>query len=541
MARRILPKPTRRKGSLTLEIRTRIAGKIRTRTLRTRCYDTALQRVPETFQRMLSDYGQSPLGPSNPHHTSGGASLRSLTTSEICEAYRESVSWPERAARARGRDVSHRRTSAAVTIAADARKRAELELANARATSLLADHRNEKRFLESLAADGFTTTQTSEDVLQALARTRVETWATLVAQDNDPIASSAAMTREAARQTTLAAAPLLTALGEEYISERGSALTQEAANDRRAVIREFCAAVGDRPVTNYDKADSRKFKEILMSLPPNWRKNKQLRTLSIEVAAQTAKKLGLSRQSATTIQQKRNVLQAVFSFASDNYAEVQNPFAGGAAWLLSDTAAANQKDAFTTDELSKLMGSKLPRHLYWLTWLGLCTGARLNELCQLRSENVRTLGGVSHFYFSPDMRLKTNKRTGSSVRSVPLHPKLVQLGFLKYVEECDGPLFPNLPQHRTGRYSDAPSKAFRRQLMLLGMKRPGLSFHSLRHTFAMEFKRRAPTDMETRERLMGHHVSGVAGRYGGSYEFEANDVDTLRRRAKLIAKLKFDC
>jgi integrase len=100
-------------------------------------------------------------------------------------------------------------------------------------------------------------------------------------------------------------------------------------------------------------------------------------------------------------------------------------------------------------------------------------------------------------------------------------------------------LFPGLTQHTSGRYSDALSKKFARHLRDTGLKDAGLSFHSLRHTFTHKFKVAAPRDAETRERLLGHAVAGVAGRYGKSFAAEAADMQLLEERARTLALIEF--
>ena len=126
------------------------------------------------------------------------------------------------------------------------------------------------------------------------------------------------------------------------------------------------------------------------------------------------------------------------------------------------------------------------------------------------------------------------------IRAVPLWQEIIDAGFLDHVNQATDLLFPGIPKHTSGRYSDAPSKAFSYHLKKIDIKRPKLSYHSLRHTFLAEFKRYAARDFETRERLVGHAVSGVAGRYGNSYEAEALDMDLLIERAKVLDLLKFN-
>ncbi len=331
--------------------------------------------------------------------------------------------------------------------------------------------------------------------------------------------------------------PRLKAFADDYISRRGKGLSTERGDTIRATVRDLIAIVGDKPVTDYGPADATAFEAAMMALPPNWMKKRQLRGLSITKAAEKAKALRLPRQSAKNIRKKWSVLWSLLDQAAIVHF-IKNPFVAKALIVDDHVPANRRKDLFNPDELTALLASDLPGHLYWLTWLGLYTGARLNELCQLTSGHVRLHGAIHNLYFSPELRLKTGEQE-SCIRSVPVHTKLRELGFLDYVGKCKGRLFPGLTQHKSGRYSDAPSKAFTRHLREIGIKRDKLSFNSLRHTFIGRLKTLAPADVETRERLVGHATKGVAGIYGGSYEAEANDMILLKHRAKVVERLQF--
>lgn len=73
---------------------------------------------------------------------------------------------------------------------------------------------------------------------------------------------------------------------------------------------------------------------------------------------------------------------------------------------------------------------------YWIPLLGLFTGTRLGELCQLRTVDVQQVEGVN-------VLVLTNEGEGQNIksdaghRSVPIHSELVRLGFLKYVETIE--------------------------------------------------------------------------------------------------------
>jgi integrase len=544
MGRRRLPNPTQRKGSLTWEVRCRLDGRIVTRSLGTRDYDEALKRVSRVYEQLLRDHDEAVnlrAGTAVPPALvgSGGSKLQipKMSIEQACQRYRdhqlgcEQQFRTEHAAGGIGNPVA---------LAASYEERLKGDLARAHAKAVVHDFANQRWFLTYLSKKGIGEVDDCNGALMALARTLVATYREIL--ENDVCLSPSPIVQSAAPKPQKSAVPSPLKIVEDFITERGARMTADVAADHRAVIRDLCQVAGDKSASEYTREDARKVKEVLLALPANWKKRKGLRELNIVDAALKAKEQGLLRQSAKTIQLKRAMLNRIFDYAKSNYDGMANPFEDKGAWVVADASATDQRDAFSEAELRTLLASDLPGELYWLTWLSLCTGARLNELCQLTTEHVR-LKATKHIYFGPDLRLKTGRQSGSSIRSVPMHPKLDTLGFLKFVEGCDAAsdkhLFPDLPQHRSGRYSDAPSKAFRRHLIALGIKRSGLSFHSLRHTFAAEFRRVASQEVETRERLMGHHVPGVAGRYGSSYESEAADVVLLSERAKIIARLQF--
>ena len=77
-------------------------------------------------------------------------------------------------------------------------------------------------------------------------------------------------------------------------------------------------------------------------------------------------------------------------------------------------------------------------------------------------------------------------KTVSGNRVVPIHPKLIDLGLLDYVEEIkssgETKLFPNLRRGKITNYGSQISQWFGRYLENLGIKQKGKNFHSFRHT-----------------------------------------------------------
>lgn len=77
---------------------------------------------------------------------------------------------------------------------------------------------------------------------------------------------------------------------------------------------------------------------------------------------------------------------------------------------------------------------------YWLPLMGLYTGARRDELCTLRLADIGTRGSPGenedaiHFIDINNRGEGKSVKNKSSIRQVPLHPELMRLGFMSFVE-----------------------------------------------------------------------------------------------------------
>ena len=106
-----------------------------------------------------------------------------------------------------------------------------------------------------------------------------------------------------------------------------------------------------------------------------------------------------------------------------------------------------------------------------------------------------------------------NKRVKSSAgrRRVPLHAELVRLGFLDFVDSRRGGtrLFPDYSYHANGGYGRNLGRWYNDSFLpKLGIKRPGLVFHSLRHTVVTRLGQ-ANVPEPVIQCIVGHARSGV--------------------------------
>lgn len=92
-----------------------------------------------------------------------------------------------------------------------------------------------------------------------------------------------------------------------------------------------------------------------------------------------------------------------------------------------------KKRPFTDDELSKVFqGLRYDKAWKkWIVLLAMFTGARVNEIAQLTPDDVSVEGGVPVIRITDEGEGQVVK-TEASRRKVPVHAKLVELGFLDY-------------------------------------------------------------------------------------------------------------
>ena len=186
---------------------------------------------------------------------------------------------------------------------------------------------------------------------------------------------------------------------------------------------------------------------------------------------------------------------------------------------------------------------------YWTPLLAVHSGMRQNEIAQLHLDDIVDKDGVPCFDVNgrgDDKRLKSK----AARRLVPMHPHLVDLGFLDYVEELrrqgEKRVWPDLQKTRDG-YGKPISRWFsrwRKKWLTPADLKQKKDFHSFRHTFDDRLKQAGVLDVRLPQ-LMGHSLETdqTFGRYGDLLRppqlFEAVklldlgfDLDKLRREWK---------
>jgi integrase len=173
----------------------------------------------------------------------------------------------------------------------------------------------------------------------------------------------------------------------------------------------------------------------------------------------------------------------------------------------------------------------------WVAAIGLYTGARGEEIVQLRRGDLRQENGIWLFEITPTANAGGKLKTGSSGRKVPVHSALIKLGLLDYhkaLPKSAERLFPNLPaDKKDGMFWGAVGDSFERWRKKVGVHHPPekLDFHSFRHTFSKQLETIGVPQNDA-ARLTGHEVKGITfGRYS---------APELKRLAMVIEQIKYD-
>ncbi|MDR5779165.1 site-specific integrase [Caballeronia sp. LZ065] len=174
---------------------------------------------------------------------------------------------------------------------------------------------------------------------------------------------------------------------------------------------------------------------------------------------------------------------------------------------------------------------------YWMPLLALYTGARLEELAQLRPEDVQQsayvdASGVQQSAWIlriSDIGEGQEVKTAASRRRVPIHADLISLGFIEYAQSVRGArLFPLLKMDSDGREGGLFGKWFGKQIRKLGISDRRMVFHSFRHLLKHAM-RECGISEEVSDAITGHTSGSVGRRYGATLYPLAPLVDAMQR------------
>ena len=171
-------------------------------------------------------------------------------------------------------------------------------------------------------------------------------------------------------------------------------------------------------------------------------------------------------------------------------------------------ASRDKRQSFTDPQIVTLLRGTSDETLRDLILLGAFTGARIEEICSLKLDDV-----------TGDRFNITDSKTSAGIRSVPIHPKLQQTVQRLVDTSTDGYLLPGLNLDKYGKRSNAIGLRFSKLKTRLGMDGRYV-FHSLRKSFIGKLEN-AGIPENIAARLAGHEITSMSyGVYSTGVSFD---------------------
>ena len=269
--------------------------------------------------------------------------------------------------------------------------------------------------------------------------------------------------------------------------------------DANTAVRRLKAVVGELSPAQIDKRKAVAFKDSLIQEGLAY--------------ATASKNLGL--------------IKSMFEIARSNELLHENPFKE--VKLVKPTRMEKARVSFTVAEIELIFNSPVFKDGFrpkggageaaaWLPLIAYMTGMRLEEIGQLTQDDIRRQDDIWYFNLDHAPHKGQLLKNQSSRRQIPLHSRLIELGFLKLVDASTGRLFPELSSAGSRQLTASWSQWFGRYLrQVIGIADPRKTFHSFRHTFK-DLCREAGISKDLHDRLTGHSSQDVGDGYGsGTY------------------------
>lgn len=259
--------------------------------------------------------------------------------------------------------------------------------------------------------------------------------------------------------------------------------------------------MGRNYIEEVTKQDCRKLSEKIYQVPKQWNESISKGKTINEIMTKSENK-ALGKQ---TIKGYLNVFTNFMRYAvrEDIIENNMNDYID-----TPTNVNTGKRTPFEHEELHKIFNPKIyanpcmrkEQARFWVPLIALYHGCRLNEICQLDTLDIVSKKGIPCFFINSDAKDKSLKNK-TSERLIPIHPVLIDLGFLQYVDfqrkSKSKKLFSELNRTERGKYCRSVQAWFARHLDSLGITGSDKVFHSFRHTFETKaIEKRIPAEYQ---------------------------------------------
>lgn len=300
---------------------------------------------------------------------------------------------------------------------------------------------------------------------------------------------------------------------------------QRALNNAMQVIG------ADRQVKLIATTDIARFRDILTKIPPNYSKLKKFDGMTLlEVAEKNDTGMTLSAKS-----QKKDFefVQSFMRWATDEGHIDKQPGAHIKVIPAKNGPIAKGRFPYDKAQLAAIFNSPIFKGCksaerrsapgdqiirdgkYWVPIVAIYSGLRLGEIVQLLGKDIKQEDGIHYFDVCKEEGEEKKIKSSSSYRRVPVHRRLIELGFLVHAAHThpDKRLFEDIAMGHDSSFSHNFSKFWGRYVIQIGAKTTKTTFHSFRHNFKDALVHSGVPEAISMA-LCGHSDGSVHSNYG---------------------------
>ena len=305
---------------------------------------------------------------------------------------------------------------------------------------------------------------------------------------------------------------------------------------------------GDSDIKSIKRDDLLKFRNTLLILPTKLSQNNLYKNKNLDEIIAIAK--DKPKISKSTIKKYIVRICEFFKYCYDSDYFAKNPATDIQITLTADDVI--NKKPYRDSDVNALLAivgdikengdTKSQRvnkdELFFVTHIAAYSGMRLKEIIQLNTDDIITKDGVVCFSLNMEIDVNTDRsktlKTKNSIRNVPAHPKLKDIGLFELIDS----------KKKSGAKNGKPvrlfncdnkdfSEYFRKKINMRVIKDDKTrTFHSLRHTFINKL-------IQSGERI--EHVAALVG-HEQQYKITINTYGepvNMKILKSLVEKINF--
>ncbi|WP_287878089.1 DUF6538 domain-containing protein [Aquitalea sp.] len=368
----------------------------------------------------------------------------------------------------------------------------------------------------------------------------------------DPLRPAAPLTAASADNAMTLSAAITDFI--RHLPEKQRAMLRK----HNAVLPALLNVIGDMPITELRQTHINEFLRTIQKLPPRWSDIQRRTGKTIQkIAEEATESITLKTYEDTYIASLRTFLKrAVTNWQDCGFPTTLTtnvPYTGTRVKAEYKQRALRKEEIeliFSSEEMKVICKNTRKVHQFWLAAIGLYTGARIREICQINpqtdfgeSSNIWWLRITNESGNSADIDIIKSVKTGKS-RTIPMHPELIRLGLPAYLEKLrtqkETRLFPSWPAYNgdAGTYA---ARWFRGYLQSIGLHGVANNLghavrgaHAFRHTLL------------THGKLAGVNLRCISGHSESSDNTVADGYEdetmllTLEEMQRRLSQLNYD-